>query len=103
MEELVAKFTNAMEAQSSIVIYAALFLTLKALLNTTPPAAVKGGLPDSDREFTQALARSFIAQGKGEQVPEEDKQGLERLGDQFARHVELWKAHKDIMEFVRSR
>jgi len=102
VENLVTEFANAFNGHSTIVTYAALFLTMKHFLNTSPPAVVKGNQPESDRELTEALARSFIAHGRGDEVPAEDKQLLEKLGDQFARHMELWKVHKNIMEFVES-
>jgi len=102
VENLATEFANAFNGYSAIVTYAALFLAMKAFLNTSPPAVVKGNQPEGDRELTEALARSFIAHGRGDEVPAEDKQFLQKLGDEFAQHMELWKFHKNIMEFVES-
>jgi len=102
VENLVVEFTNALGSHNSSAVYVALFRVMKAFLNTSPPGVVKFNQPESDRELTEALARKFIAHGRGDEVPAEDKQFLEKLGDQFARHMDLWKFHKTLMEFVES-
>jgi len=69
----------------------------KGFLNTTPPAVAKA---DDDEAISQALARAFIAHGRGDEVSPEDKRVSVPMGDEYATHMNRWKAHKDIMEFA---
>jgi hypothetical protein len=96
---LVTKFTEVLNGHSNIAVYVALHMTMKGFLNTTPPAVAKA---NDDAAINQALARTFIAHGRGDEVPLEDKRGSTPMGDEYAAHMDRWKAHKDIMEFTRS-
>ena len=97
VQELAEEFTKALDGHNSIAIYIALHLTMKSFLNTTPPAAVKA---DDTAGIVKALARSFQAHSRENEIPAEDREHLEKLGDEYARHMMMWKTHKDLMEFA---
>jgi hypothetical protein len=94
---LVTKFTDALNGHNTIAVYVALHMTMKGFLNTTPPAVAKAG---DNKAISQALARTFIAHGRADEVSPEDRRVSTPMGDEYATHMDRWKAHKDILEFA---